>query len=126
MKNFNRLFLHLGLLLTVSFGMISCKKDPSVLKVFVRSASNELVTNAEVVVIGNKSANPPALDFVDTLFTNGSGYVEFNMDAYFDEVKEKNAAAEFNLIVKKDLKFGNGNVRCRVHNTAVETVFLSN
>ncbi len=126
MITMKRRTFYFGLIAFCGLALTSCKKDPSVLKVFVRSASNELTPGAMVVVIGDKSANPPADDFTDTLFTNSSGFAEFNMDQYFDNHNEKNASAYFNILIKKDLRQGTGNVKCRIHNTAVETLFLSN
>lgn len=107
--------------------MTSCKNDdPSVLKIFVRSASNDLMMNAQVVIIGDINSNPATLPYVDTVFTNGSGYATFNMDTYFNTAGEKNTTGYFDVIAKKDGKQGVDYVRCRSHITAVETVFLSN
>jgi hypothetical protein len=101
-----------------------CKsKDPSILKVFVRSENNELVASAKVVIIGDVNSNPPTMAFVDTVVTNQSGFAEFNMDAYFDN-SGKETTGYFDIIVKKDTKTGEGRIRCRQHITAVETVFF--
>lgn len=115
-------------LLLLTFGAISsCKNDdPSVLKIFVRSASNELVDGAKVVVVGDVNSNPPTLPYVDTVLTNSSGFATFNMDEYFDAAGEDNSTGYFDVIVKKNDKEGNEKVRCRVHITTVETIFLSN
>lgn len=105
----------------------SCKNtDPSVLKVFVRSSSNELLEGAQVVVIGDQQSNPTTNAFVDTLITNSSGFVEFNMNNYFDTADDANSTGYFDVIAKKNTKSGNGYVRCRAHLTTVETVFLLN
>ena len=59
----------------------SCKsKDPAILKVFVRSSSNQLMNGAKVVVIGDQQSTPPTLNFVDTSYTNSSGFTVVNMD----------------------------------------------
>jgi hypothetical protein len=105
----------------------SCKNtDPSVLKIFVRSSSNELLEGAQVVVIGDLQSNPPTNAFVDTLITNSSGFVVFNMNNYFDAASEANSTGYFDVIAKKNTKSGSGYVRCRMHLTTVETVFLLN
>lgn len=96
------------------------------LKIFVRSSSNELLEGAQVVVVGDLQSNPPTNAFVDTLITNSSGFVEFNMNAYFDASGEANSTGYFDVIAKKNTKSGSGYVRCRVHLTTVETVFLLN
>lgn len=104
-----------------------CKNDdPSVLKIFVRSANNELLNGAQVVVIGDPNSNPATLEYVDTLFSNASGFAQFNMEPYFDEAGESNSVGYFDVIVKKDGKQGTAYVRCRHHITTVETVFLMN
>ena len=96
------------------------------LKIFVRSSSNELLEGAQVVVVGDLQSNPPTNAFVDTLITNSSGFVEFNMNTYFDASGEANSTGYFDVIAKKNTKSGSGYVRCRVHLTTVETVFLLN
>jgi hypothetical protein len=102
-----------------------CKNnDPSVLKIFVRSSSNELQKTAEVVIIGDPKSSPATLPYVDTLLTNASGFATFNMDSYFN-----NAGGEtvgyFDVVVKKNGTQGTQYVRCRQHITTVETVFLN-
>lgn len=118
--------LYCSILLIVGF-MSACKNDdPSVLKIFVRSASNDLVDGAQVVIVGDVDSNPATLEYVDTLPTNASGFASFNMDDYFTQVGGKTATGYFDVIVKKDGKEGTAYVRCRSHITTVETVFLSN
>lgn len=95
-------------------------------KIYVRSASNELVTDAKVVIIGDPSSNPPTLNYVDTLLTNGSGFAAFDVQPYFDEAGEDNTVAYFDVVVKTSTKTSYGEVRSRVHTTAVETIFLPN
>lgn len=102
-----------------------CKNDdPSVLKIYVRSASNQLIQGAKVVIIGDLNSNPPTLEHVDTLVTNASGFVTFDMDKYFEKTEE--TTGYFDLVVKKDTKTADGRVRCREHITTVETIFLPN
>jgi hypothetical protein len=118
--------LFFGLIL-ISAMFSGCKNDdPSVLKIFVRSSSNELVNGAQVVIVGDVNSNPATLAYVDTLATNASGFVEFNMDNYFSLVGEGNKTGYFDVIVKYDLKTGTEYVRCRSHITTVETVYLMN
>ncbi|TNF45750.1 MAG: hypothetical protein EP305_13095 [Bacteroidetes bacterium] len=100
-------------------------KDPSVLKIFVRSMNNELITGAQVIVIGDLSSNPPTNPYVDTVLTNESGFAAFNMDEYFKDAGEETVGF-FNIIVKYDPKTVEGHVKCREHITAVETLYLPN
>lgn len=105
--------------------MSACKKkDPSVLKVFVRSANNELITNAKVVIIADVNSDPPTPAYVDTVLTNTSGFASFEMDEFFDALGKKETTGYFDILVKKDLLQGTEYVRCRAHITAVKTVYL--
>ncbi len=115
------------LVLLFLFVLSSCKNnDPSVLKIFVRSAGNQLLDGAQIVIIGDVNSDPATLPHVDTLVSNSSGFATFNLDDYFKSAGEDNSTAFFDLIVEKDGKDGSGYVRCRAHITTVETVYLSN
>lgn len=104
----------------------ACKnKDPSVLKVFVRSSNNELMQNAKVIIIADVNSNPPTPAYVDTINTNSSGFAYFNMDPFFESLDKGETTGYFDIIAKKDNSQGTGDVRCRAHITAVETVFLN-
>lgn len=100
--------------------------DPSVLKVFVRSSSNALVAGAKVVIVADVSSNPPTMAYVDTLYTNFSGFVTFDMDNFFTVAGSETTTGYFDILAEKDNKLGEGYIRCRKHLTAVETVFLMN
>jgi hypothetical protein len=105
----------------------SCKsKDPAILKVFVRSSSNQLMNGAKVVVIGDQQSTPPTLNFVDTSYTNSSGFTVVNMDQYFDVSGADNTTCYFDIVVKYNTKTATGYSRCRVHTTSVETIYLPN
>lgn len=120
MKKGISLFVLLFLLLTLT----NCKKEESILKVFVRSASNQLINGAKVVVIGDQQSTPPTGAFVDTAYTNSSGFTTINMDDYFSS--SDNTTGYFDIIVKYNSKVGVGYSRCRVHSTSVETIYLEN
>jgi len=105
--------------------MSSCKdKDPSVLKVFVRSANNELMNNAKVIIIADTDSDPPTPSYVDTVMTNSSGFALFEMEEFFDALDKDQTTGYFDILVKRDLQQGEGYVHCRAHITAVETVYL--
>ena len=109
------------------FILSSCEsKDPSILKVYVRTTSNGLVDNARVVLIGDQQSNPATMDFVDTIYTNSSGFATINMDQYFDKLpnSNKNTTGYFDLIVEKDTTSGVGQAKCKIHTTTVETVIV--
>jgi hypothetical protein len=105
--------------------MSGCKKkDPSVLKVFVRSSSNELVSDAKVVIIADEQSDPPTPAYIDTVLTNSSGFALFEMDEFFDALGKKETTGYFDILVKKDVRQGSGYIRCRAHITSVKTVYL--
>ena len=107
--------------------IVACKpKDPAVLKVFVRSSTNQLMNGAKVIVIGDQQSNPPTLEFVDTSYTNSSGFSVVDMDQYFDKSGDENTTGYFDIIVKLNNKIATGYTRCRVHTTSVETIYLPN
>lgn len=112
----------------VAFALFTgCKNDdPSVLKIFVRSASNELVKDAKVIIIGDVNSTPATLPYVDTLVTNSSGFAAFSLDDYYTKAGEENTVAYFDVLVKQDPKQAQAYVRCRAHITTVETVYLPN
>lgn len=115
-------------LFLVAFAIFTgCKNDdPSVLKIFVRSASNELVKDAKVIIIGDVNSTPATLPYVDTLVTNSSGFAAFSLDDYYTAAGEENTVAYFDVLVKQDPKQAQAYVRCRAHITTVETVYLPN
>lgn len=104
----------------------ACKnKDPSVLKVFVRSSNNELMQNAKVIIIADVNSNPPTPAYVDTVNTNSSGFAYFDMAAFFEGLDKGETTGYFDIIAKKDASQGSGTVRCRAHIVSVETVYLA-
>ncbi len=103
----------------------SCKdKTPSVAKIFVRSASNELLSDARVVIVANLGDNDSNIEYVDTLMTNSSGFAEFNIGEYYTKAGASISVAEFTVICRKSGFEGIGNIRTRVHTTAVETIVI--
>lgn len=121
-------FRKLGILaviaLSIGFAQ-SCKnKDPSVVKIYVRSASNQLVQGAKVIIIGDVNSNPVTNSYVDTVITNGSGFASFNVAPYYESAEKDQTVAYFDVIAKTNTKTTEGYVRSRVNTTAVETVYL--
>jgi hypothetical protein len=126
MRNYIPFTLISASLIAIVFFFSGCKNnDPSVLKIFVRSNSNELLPAASVVIVGDPASNPATLNYVDTLVTNASGFAQFNMDTYFDMAGEGNETGYFDVIVKKETVDTAAYVRCRRHLTTVETVYLN-
>ncbi len=113
-------------LLLLSIGFLqSCKnKNPSVVKIYVRNASNQLISDAMVVLVGDVDSDPETLPYVDTVFTNESGFAYFNVQPYYDNAGEEYEVAYFNVIAKTASFSGTGYIRSRVHTTAVETIYI--
>ena len=120
LRNFS-LFGLIGLMVVIA----GCKKkDPSVLKVFVRSSNNELVSNAKVIIIADVNSEPATPAYVDTIQTNTSGFATFEMEEFFDPMGKKETTGYFDILVKIDVRQGTEYVRVRKYNTAVKTVYL--
>lgn len=122
----NKMIRKIGLfsLLSVLIVLASCKKDPSVLKVFVRSENNELVNNAKVIIIADVTSDPPTPAYVDTVQTNSSGFAYFDMADFYSKLGKKETTGYFDVLAKKDVKEGRGYIRCRAHITNVLTVVI--
>ena len=126
MKIINKIIVVSSLFLLTAGLLSSCKNnDPSVLKIFVRSASNQLLSSAQVVIIGDVNSNPATLAYVDTIQTNASGFATFDLNEYFNAAGESNSIGYFDVLVEKNGQVGAGYVRCRSHITTVETIFLN-
>lgn len=103
----------------------SCKdKEPSFAKVYVRSSSNELLSDVQVVLIADKDKNESDSEYVDTLITNSSGYAEFNIGKYYEQTDKSVKIANFDIVCKKSDLQGAGSIRTRVNTTAVETIHI--
>lgn len=103
----------------------SCKnKDPSVIKVFVRSSSNELQDNAKVIIIADVNSDPETPAYVDTVMTNSSGFAYFEMDEFFDGLDKDQETGYFDIVAKKDTRQGTDYIKARGHITTVSTVYL--
>jgi hypothetical protein len=116
------------LFIAISFmTFTSCKKEPSILKVYVKSAANQLVPGARVTIAGDIYSNPATREYQDTAITNSTGYATFDMDKYFGSKPEKGEVGYFDVYIKSDNKNGKiDGARVRVHITNVETVKLEN
>jgi hypothetical protein len=126
MKIFNKIIVVSSLFLLTIGLFSSCKNnDPSVVKIFVRSASNQLLSGAQVVIVGDVNSNPATLAYVDTLQTNTSGFATFDLNDYFSAAGESNSIGYFDVFVEKNGQVGSGYVRCRSNITTVETIFLN-
>ena len=124
--------LSISLTFVLLFLLGCTPKDDAIIKVFVRSSTNQLVYGAKVIVIGDLQSNPPTEAYVDTAYTNSSGFTTFNMEDYFNLAKDSQdpdvskTTGYFDILVKSNDKEAAGYTRCRVHTTSVETIYLPN
>lgn len=105
--------------------IFSCKsKDPSVLKIYVRSNNHILTPDATVRIVGDISEGTP--EYFEEKKTDESGVVIFNLDELFSTYeKEKNAVAHFTLYAKDtSAYYTTKEVRAKIHLTSVETIIL--
>jgi hypothetical protein len=126
MKIFNKIIV-VSSLFILTVGLFSgCKNnDPSVMKIFVRSASNQLLSGAKVVIIGDVNSNPATLAYVDTVQTTTSGFALFDLSDYFNAAGKSNSIGYFDVLVQKNGQVGSGYVRCRSNITTVETIYIN-
>lgn len=125
MKTLIKTIFYSSLVLFLLGGSFACKnKKSSVAKIFVRSSSNELLTEAQVVIVADVENNDSNLEYVDTISTNSSGFAQFFLSDYFDQAGKEVEVAYFNIISSKGTAQGAGEIRTRVHTTSVETVYL--
>lgn len=125
MKTFTNKIALITIILSVAF-IQSCKdKAPSIAKIFVRSQSNELLSEARVVIIAAIEDNESNTEYVDTVITNTSGFAEFNLQDYYSKVGKSVSVATFDVICRKSGHEGTGTIRTRVNTTAVETIRIT-
>ena len=109
--------------------LVGCTpKDDAILKVFVRSSTNQLVYGAQVIIIADLQSNPSEIipNYVDTSYTNSSGFTTFVLNDYFNNEDIIGTTGYFDILVKSNNKEASGYTRCRIHTTSVETIYLPN
>ncbi|MES2590147.1 MAG: hypothetical protein V4622_14300 [Bacteroidota bacterium] len=119
---FTSIFL-LSLPLFIGFLASSCEsKEESILKVYVRDESNDLLPKAKVIIIGNTKSNPATIDYVDTVFTDELGVAVFNMEEFYTLSGKSVNSGFFDVLVKHLEKNATGEIRVKEHITSVLTV----
>ena len=123
----NRLFRPFLITLLALFflNLTSCEKPQSLLKVFVRDASGNLVGDVEVKIISSNSSDPVTSKHTDKLRTNTSGFCTFNLDTFFATQVATSRDGYFDVFVDKDQFSGIGSVRATYQTTQVQTVKFS-
>lgn len=114
------------LVLALSFTLFSCKdKEPSILKIYVRSVDNILTEGASVRIVGDIEKDTP--EYFDEKKTNESGAAIFNLDELFETYpKDKEQTAYFNVYAKdQSAVFTIKKARAKAHLTATATIVLT-
>lgn len=106
--------------------MPSCvKKEPSVLKVFVRSPDNILTQDAFVRIVADINKETP--EYFDEMKTNNSGVATFNLDELFDQYGKKDEKVAYFTIYAKDTVdvYTIEKTRVKAYLTTTETIILN-
>ncbi|WP_299206225.1 hypothetical protein [Brumimicrobium sp.] len=120
----------LVLLAFVVFGgflLPSCtKKDPSVLKIFVRSSDFILTEDASVRIVSDIKKGTP--EYFDEVKTNSSGVAIFNLDELFDQYGKKDEKVAYFTVYAKDTTTYQtvGTARAKAYLTSTESIILKN
>ena len=115
----------LTLLALFVLSLTSCEKPQSLVKVFVRDASGNLVGDVEVKIISSTNSDPATAKHSDKLRTNTSGFCTFNLDTFFASQIATSRDGYFDIVVDKDQFSGLGTVRATYQTTQVQTVKFS-
>ena len=105
--------------------LTSCEKPQSLLKVFVRDTSGNLVGDVEVKIISSTNSDPATSKHNDKLRTNTSGFCTFNLDTFFASQIATSRDGYFDIFIEKDDFSGIGSVRATYQTTQVQTVKFS-
>ena len=114
----------LTLLALFVLNLTSCEKPQSLVKVFVRDASGNLVGDVEVKIISSTNSDPATSKHNDKLRTNTSGFCTFNLDTFFASQITTSRDGYFDIKIDKDNFSGEGSVRATYQTTQVQTVKL--
>lgn len=117
----------LGVFFVFLFIGVGCKdKDPSVVKINVRSENDQLLTGSEVRIIGDLSKGTP--EYQDKTISNGEGAAVFDINPVFEKYdKDDQQVANF-TVYARDSQPGYTvmKVRAKAHLTTSETIILKN
>jgi hypothetical protein len=111
--------------------ILGCKEKPSILRVYVRTSDNNLLSkglNAKVVISSDPNSTPPTAKYSDAQMTNDASFAEFNLDGFFatqratygDTTREGN----FKINVRIDELEGDTTVRTTYKTTSVQTIYI--
>lgn len=108
-----------------SLMIVGCNpKDPSVLKIFVRSNNFILTEDATVRIVANLSEGVP--EYFEETTTDGSGVAYFYLDEYFNTFDMAQDKIGYFTVYAKDsaTTFTVGNAKARAYLTSTASITL--
>lgn len=122
MKNYTLKLLSLTLLLATIVSFSGCQeKEPSLLKIYLRTADGNIVSDVDVILIADEYSTPK---YNDEETTNQSGFALFNLDMHFKTYGKEAKAGDFKINARVNGVTYLGTVRARGYTTTEETFYL--
>lgn len=122
MKNYTLKLLSLTLLLVSFTALNGCQeKDPSLLKIYLRTAEGNIVSDVDIILIADEYSTP---EYNDEQTTNQSGFALFDLDMHFKTYGKEAKAGDFKINARINGVTYLGTVRARGYTTTEETFYL--
>lgn len=124
-KMTRRYFSLIGLFVVISIFLPSCKnKEPSILKVYVRSAKNILLPNATVRIVGDIDKDTP--EYYNEKRSNEQGVAIFKLEDLFNQYGEDEAKVAYFTVYARDtsIYYTTMTARAKAHMTYTKTITL--
>lgn len=122
MKNYTLKLLSLTLLLVSFTALNGCQeKDPSLLKIYLRTADGNIVSDVDIILIADEYSTP---EYNDEQTTNQSGFALFDLDMHFKTYGKEAKAGDFKINARVNGVTYLGTVRARGYTTTEETFYL--
>lgn len=122
MKNCTLKLLSLTLLLVSFTALNGCQeKDPSLLKIYLRTAEGNIVSDVDIILIADEYSTP---EYNDEQTTNQSGFALFDLDMHFKTYGKEAKAGDFKINARVNGVTYLGTVRARGYTTTEETFYL--
>ena len=122
MKIYTLKLLSLTLLLVSFTALNGCQeKDPSLLKIYLRTADGNIVSDVDIILIADEYSTP---EYNDEQTTNQSGFALFDLDMHFKTYGKEAKAGDFKINARINGVTYLGTVRARGYTTTEETFYL--
>lgn len=122
MKNYTLKLLSLAVLIAAFTSLSGCQeKEPSLLKIYLRTAEGNIVSDVDIILIADEYSTPK---YNDEETTNQAGYALFNLDMHFKTYDKEAKAGDFKINARINGVTYLGTVRARGYTTTEETFYL--